>query len=74
MAPRVNTATGRCAVKLYSVPGRENVACIETYMCPNNPDLNQVVYAIWGYARVNLPWQKYDTVDQLKQAILLVLR
>ena len=30
-----------------------NVAYIEPEMSPNNPDLNQVDYAIWGYAEAS---------------------
>jgi len=40
---------------------------------PINPDLNRVDYATWDHAGTSLSWQelKFDTVDQLKQAIVM---
>jgi len=47
---------------------RENVVCIEPDMCPNNPHLNG------GELRHLRPYRSestIDTIDQLKQAIVL---
>jgi len=54
----------------------ENVTFTEPDMWPpNSPDLNPVDYAIWGslQERVN-KGRKFNTVDQLKQAIVLECR
>ena len=49
----------------------KNVAFIEPDMWPpNSPDLNPADYAIWGPCKC----RKFDTVDQLKQVIVLEWR
>ena len=54
----------------------ENVAFIEPDMWPpNSPDSNPVDYAIWGALQERVyKGRKFDTVDQLKQAIVLEWR
>jgi len=37
----------------------------------NNPDLTRVAYAIWVLHERVYHGRKFDTVDQLKQAIML---
>jgi len=52
-------------------PWHENGKCAPQ----NSPDLNRADYAIWGALQERVYYRrKFDTVDQLKQAIVLQWR